>query len=74
MFFVNTDQPIETLQIALSDGRTEQIQSVPKQQERMAKMAFCGDDRPMNISSSIELHQPNNQPKPDIFTNYLNKS
>jgi hypothetical protein len=28
----------------------------------------------MNISSSIELHQPNNQPKPDIFTNYLNKS
>jgi hypothetical protein len=46
MFFENTAQPIETLQIALPDRRTDQIQSIPKQQERMAKMAFCSDNRP----------------------------
>ncbi len=50
---------------------TEQIRSIPKQQ-RMPKMAFLvATTVPMNTSSTIETHQPNNQPQTELATNYL---
>ena len=50
---------------------TEQIRSIPKQQ-RMPKMAFLvATTVPMNTSSTIETHQPTNQPQTELATNYL---
>ena len=60
------------VQYSSTNGQTtEQIRSIPKQQ-RMPKMAFLvATTVPMNTSSTIETHQPNNQPQMELATNYL---
>jgi hypothetical protein len=70
-----TDRPYlvpGTVQYSSTNGQTtEQIRSIPKQQ-RMPKMAFLvATTVPMNTSSSIETHQPTNQPQTELATNYL---